>query len=364
MWVERLATAEFRNLDHDPIAFSRGVNLLIGENGHGKTNLLEAIYFFKFGRSFRTARDTDLIRFGAPFCRFEVECAYAPGHSESFAASVERNGAKQVKHNDKEVARYTELVGRFPIVLFGPQDLELVSGYPAERRRFLDMVGCMTDRVYLEELRGYRRVLAQRNAALKARQTVEAHGVWTEELIRRGCALVGRRTDLVRRLGALVGAHASGLEVPYAVDLVYDSELLEGRPEEVGCDEQFAARLAAVEADEIQRRMTLVGPHRDDLRLLAAGRDLRTYGSQGQRRLAAVLLRLAELSHLEEVLGEPCVLLLDDLFSELDPVVSARLKRMLDGEHQIFVSSPVGLDWERAMETRRFRVVEGKIEPL
>jgi len=172
--IHRLSTTHYRNLVHEPIEFTAGVNVFVGPNGHGKTNVLEAIHFFKFGRSFRTARDTELIRFEEAFCRAEVQLSYATGDSESFAVSVERNGSKRVKIGEKETARLSDLVGRYPCVIFGPHDLELTSGAPAERRRYLDMTGSMTDPSYLEGLRGYRRVVAQRNAALKGGQASKA----------------------------------------------------------------------------------------------------------------------------------------------------------------------------------------------
>lgn len=361
MRIQRLATTQFRNLVHDPIEFSGGVNLFIGENGHGKTNVLEAIFSFKFGRSFRTTRDVELVRFGEPFCRVDASAHFEAGGDERFEMSIERTGTKTIKHDGKVVSRYAELVGRYPAVLFGPHDLDVVSGYPAERRRFLDMVGSMTDRAYLDDLKAYRRVLKQRNAALKARRLNEAQGVWTEELIRCGCSVLERRQALTEEIAGQVAAHADTLGVTYPVTLAYESELATGRPEEVGCEEHFAAKLAAAEQEEMQRGSTLIGPHRDELRLMTGGRDLRRYGSQGQRRLAAILLRLAELSHLEARLRERCVLLLDDVFSELDDEVTAKLKRMLDGGHQIFVTSPVPLKWAGDVEAKAFRVADGVV---
>lgn len=344
------------------MTFSSGVNLIIGENGHGKTNLLEAIYLFKFGRSFRAQRDTDLISFGEPFCRVEVEAHYATGDKETFAASIERNGRKRIRLNNDDIPRLSDLVGRYPCVLFGPHDLALASGAPAERRRFLDMTGSMVDRSYLDTLRGYRRVLAQRNAALRAGDTSAARGVWAEELIKHGCALVGHRARLVAALEGQMRPHIEAMSMAKPLTLAYESELDDGRPEEVGREEHFAARLAAVESEELRRRTTLAGPHRDDLRLVLSARDLRRYGSQGERRLVAVLLRLTELSLIEGRLGEPAMLLLDDLFSELDPEVSSRLKTALgDADRQVFVTSPIPLEWGGAPD-RVIRVRAGHLE--
>ncbi|MEJ2722402.1 MAG: DNA replication/repair protein RecF [bacterium] len=361
MRIQQLSSTHFRNLSHDPLSLSTGVNLFVGDNGQGKTNILEALQFFKFGRSFRTGRDTELIKFNEEFCRMEIGVEYSRGDSEFFTAVIERSGAKRIKMNDQDVAKLSALVGHYPCVLFGPHDLALVSGGPVERRRFLDMTGSMTDRVYLDALRAYRRVLSQRNALLKRGGQRRTGRVWDEELVRTGCVLVERRCELVAQLAGCVTDQIDSLGMDYTVELSYESDLTGPFPEGVLREEHFAARLRAVEDEEMRRRTTLVGPHRDDMKLVLDGRDLRRFGSQGQKRLLAVLLRLSELSYLEQHLGEPCVLLLDDLFSELDEPVSKKLQNMLNGERQLFVTSPVMMDWHGGEANKVFRVANGTI---
>jgi DNA replication and repair protein RecF len=341
------------------VVFATGANVFVGDNGHGKTNILEALSLFKFGRSFRTSRDTDMVCFSEPFCRAEVVVEYSSGDGETFTASIERGGAKRIKVSDTEIPKLSELVGRYPCVLFGPQDLSLVSGAPAERRRFLDMTGSMTDRLYLDELRAYGRVLKQRNALLKTPGNRTARRVWDEELIQHGCALSKKRIELVDALRVHLLGHLDSLGVGYPVNVSYDAEFARNAPNEMGDEELFAALMANVEEEEERRRTTLVGPHRDDVRFALEDRDARRFASQGQRRLLAVLLRLTELSYLEEKLGEPCVLFLDDLFSELDHDVGQKLKRLLNKDHQIFVTSPVTMEWGEEESVRVFHIVEG-----
>ncbi len=365
MRIQRLATTHFRNLEHEPISFSPGVNLFVGHNGGGKTNILEALSLFKIGRSFRTHRDADLVHFGEPFCRIEVSVEKRDTGSGVFAASIERDGTKRIQMDSKEVGKLSELVGLYPCVLFGPQDLELVSGGPGERRGFLDVTGSMTDRAYFDELRGYRRVLGQRNSLLKNTRNSVSRGareVWDEELVRRGCAVIGRRVALVHALFSHLERHVAALGAPYRVEWVYESDVLQDGPEGVTPEEQFTARLADVQDEENRRKTTLIGPHRDDLRIYLDGKEIRRFGSQGQRRLLAVLLRLTELSFVEERLGEPCVLLLDDLLSELDHDASMKLRGLLENDHQIFVTSPVDLEWGHgASVPRTFRVENGRV---
>ena len=371
MRVDRLVCTQFRNLETIDLSFAPGVNLFVGDNGQGKTNILEAIQFFKFGRSFRTARDAELIRFGEDFCRVEVACALAAGDGERFAASIERAGAKKIKIHDKEIPRLSDLVGRYPCVLFGPTDLEIVSGAPAERRRFIDMVGSMTDPAYIRCAREYRRILTQRNAALKARAPDDEVNAWNTQIVTAGADLIALRRDLVAALETEMQAHARELHARYEFGLAYESTLLReaetmtaaaGEDDAPTLADVFAVKLGSLEFEERRRATTLAGPHRDDVSVRLDDKDLRKYGSQGQRRLFAVLLKLAELSLLEKRLKEACVLLLDDVFSEFDRDIMTQLQHLLDGTRQVFVTSPVDLDWAESENAKVYRVKAGSVE--
>lgn len=372
MRIERLVCTRLRNLTNLDLAFAPGVNLLVGANGQGKTNVLEAVHFFKFGRSFRTQRDVELIEFREPFGRVEATCIFDDGARVVFAASIERDGTKHIKTDGTEIERLSDLVGRYPCVLFGPGDLDVVAGAPAERRRFLDMVGSMTDAAYIRVAREYRRILHQRNASLRARASDYELNIWNEQITRAGADLILRRKALTRRLLDDLQAHARELAAPFDFAMSYESRLLPPG-EAAGADgedgdrarrvaESYAELLSASADEERRRLTTLAGPHRDDIALRLDGKDLRRYGSQGQRRLFAVLMKLAELSHLERELGERCALLLDDVFSEFDPAIMEKLQTLLHGGRQVFVTSPVDLPWAGAEGARRFRVDAGRVE--
>ena len=364
MLVEKIATTNFRNLANTEVSFSPGINLLIGENGHGKTNLLEAIAFFKFGRSFRTSRDTELIRFDEKFCRVETQCSHEKNGREKYSVSIDDCGTKKIKTGGNNISRLSELVGRYPVVLFGPSDLKLVSGPPGERRRFVDMVASMTDGGYVELLKKYRRVVEQRNAALKARAGGEELKAWNAELVEKGSELVVRRYQTLKKIGKHVTSHAAELGTPFSFSLKYSSSLhadVETDPEVGVVEGIFAAQLEKAKREELKKCTTLVGPHRDDVIVDLRGRELKKYGSQGQKRLFALLAKLAEKTHIENELGEPGVLMLDDVFSEFDKEITARLQKAFEGGRQVFVTSPVSLDWEDSRETRVFYVRAGHI---
>jgi DNA replication and repair protein RecF len=343
--IDRFEAAHFRNLSDGSIEFGPGLNLVVGSNGQGKTNLLEAIYFFRFGRSFRAQVETELIRFNESFCRAEVDCTFADGRREEFAFAIERRdgrAAKTIKVNGEVLPRRADLAGRFPVVLFGPHDLRVVSGEPEHRRRFFDMIGSMTNPGYLRAAAEYRRVVEQRNAALKGRVARDEMAAWNERLASTGVDLVVRRRNLVASIEIEMLAQARDLKSPFDFGMRYDSSLPASEPlDGAALLRAFHEKLAAVAHEEARRGVTLVGPHRDDVELVMDGHDLRRFGSQGQRRLFAVLLKLAEMSYLEAELREPCALLLDDVFSEFDEAIMGKLQRLLDGARQVFVTSPV-----------------------
>jgi DNA replication and repair protein RecF len=363
--VDRVQTANFRNLAGAAVELGPALNVLVGENGQGKTNLLEAIYYFRFGRSFRAQSDAELIRFDEPFCRMEVNATFADGHAETFACGIERRGNsvnRTIKVGGQLLPRRSDLAGRFPIVLFGPSDLRTVSGEPEHRRRFFDMVGTTTDPRYLRAANDYRRALDQRNAALKARASRDEMEAWNGRLIEPGAELVVRRRELSLRLEALMAAESQALENPFTFSMQYESTLLP--PEGASLDEiqqRFHERLLATASEEMRRGITLTGPHRDDIQLCLGPNDLRRFGSQGQRRLFAVLLKLAELAHIESELREPCVLLLDDVFSEFDAAIMSRLQRLFEGQRQVFVTTPVELPQRESEHTRVLHVREGRV---
>jgi len=370
--ITRIATRQFRNLSGVRLDFSPGVNVFVGPNGQGKTNILEAICYFKFARSFRTRRDSDLIAFHEPHAGVDSHVIYDAGDSEQFSFVVSRRSRRRIRVGHKELERSAALVGRYPCVLFGPHDLVVVSGEPSLRRRFVDSVGSMVDQTYLASARAYARVLKQRNAALRARRDEQTVGALSRQLAHAGGTLTMYRAKIIEVLAKALHTHASESEAPYDLNIEYESMAWRSAGEAAGArgataqptpaqlEEILLTRLCERADEERRRQTTLSGPHRDDLLLTLDGRDLRRFGSQGQRRLFAVLLRLAEMSALEECLGEQCVLLLDDVFAEFDTEITRRLQRFLGGGRQVFVTTPVALVWTGSATV--FRVDNGVVE--
>lgn len=351
MRLSGLALRHFRNLGNQDLELPPEGVAIIGDNAQGKSNFLEAIYYLETFRSFRGARDEHLVAFGEDVFRIagttEVERADARPRTEVAAAFQRRGKKKKVSLDGSEPERIGEALGRLSAVIFSPADIELVSGGPAERRRFLDVVLSLNAQGYLESLQSYRKALHQRNAALKAGASGSAVAAWDRLLVGAGAeVMVARRVWIERRCGAFGDYYqrVSGgrrARMTYRPSVAHDGA---GHVEAVAA----AFRDALIDTCERERRqgVTVVGPHRDDVRLEledgADGLDLRDYGSGGQRRTAALALRLVEAMTIREARQRRPLILLDDVFAELDAGRSERVLELMDTEDagQVVLTAP------------------------
>ncbi|MGI6359190.1 MAG: DNA replication/repair protein RecF [Bacillota bacterium] len=323
MRIERLVIQDWRNYRRCDLSLHSGLNILIGKNAQGKTNLLESIHFLSTGRSHRTSSQSDLIRWEAP--GFFLHATVQKRHvNVSIDFSLARDNQRRLKINGVIEHRLSCLLGVINSVIFDPDDLQLLKGAPALRRRFLDVEISQVSQRYLYALQQYSRVLKQRNQALKnlvthsERETVD---VWDEQLVNYGSRLIAMRQQALFTLQA----HAK----KNLKDISQGREDLElsyrpfGRKLTLSFQEdtirhQFWEILQREKPREYLRRQSLVGPHRDDFVCLVNGVDIRSFGSQGQQRSSVLALKLAELEYMREMTGDYPVLLLDDVLSELD----------------------------------------------
>ena len=313
--LSSLALRDFRNFERLDLALPANGLAVIGDNGQGKTNLLEAIYYLELLRSARAARDMDLVRFGA--LGFHIEGITHAGGSISigFERATKR---KRVKIDGAPVDRFSDAVGALPAVLFSPADIELIAGAPVARRRYLDVLLALSSRPYLAALQRYRGALVRRNAALRtmARSGRADAGVrvWDAPLAEAGGILWSARAAWVTRMTDRFSSLCAAIGEGARVTLRYASSL---EPS----DDPAHAIMDALEskrAMDVRHGLTHAGPHRDDLSLALGGHDLRTFGSAGQHRSAAIALRMIEWETLRDARGGPPMLLLDDPFAELD----------------------------------------------
>ena len=347
MQITELTLRSYRSYETLHLAFDPGVQIFLGANAQGKTNIIEALYYAAFGRSHRTSSDAELIRVGADgahiglsFRRHDV-----PGElSFTFA-----RGARRRITYAGESLRQRDLVGILPMVLFSPEDLFLVKGAPALRRRYLDAELSQASPAYYGELLRYTRILKQRNAVLKdIRERLAAPDdlpPWDAQFARSAAYIVTRRIAAVAQLGALSARVQAVLAAGEELALAY--EIAGAGAEDFAEDDMTEAlhvwynkMLCEGRARDIARAATGVGPHLDDLVLRVGGMSLRSYGSQGQQRTGALALKLAELFYLQENIGEAPILLLDDVMSELDADRRRALLDFIRHEHiQTFITA-------------------------
>jgi len=370
-----LGLRDFRNLGSQDLEIPPEGVAIIGDNAQGKSNLLEAIYYLETFRSFRGARDDQLVAFGEDVFRIagSVEDGGGRGssRSEEVAAAFQRRGRrKKVTLDGREPDRLGEALGRLAAVIFSPADVELVSGGPVERRRFLDIVLSLNEEGYLTALQDYKRVLSRRNAALKDGQWGAAVGAWDPGLVRAGAQVMRARHCWIARQSDAFGAYYARVADEGDARMEYRPNVRLGTDASVESIES-SFREALATSCERERRLgsTIVGPHRDDLLLrlerdAAGGLDLREYGSGGQRRTAALALRLVEASTIREARGRRPLILLDDVFAELDAGRSERVLHMMEAEEtgQVVLTAPRDDDVRIRKDTLpRWSIVGGRI---
>ncbi len=336
MIVSQLVLEDFRNYRYQAFHFAPGVNLLLGGNAQGKTNAIEALYLLATGASHRTARDIDLVREGASRLCIralitddtavrEVESSYSPA------------GGKRLTVGRRTYRRLGGIQTGLQVVLFAPEDLELVKGAPSRRRYFLDEEVFQASPAYRKVLAHYNRCLAHRNRLLKEysgrRAPAGAIETWDRQLVEPGCALVSMRHAVLSQLAPVVA------RVQQQLTGGRESLVISYQPSVPPDQRLFLAELERRRAEERARGVTLTGPHRDDFTMNIGGMELRARGSQGQQRCAVMALKVAVMTHLENTTGQSPVLLLDDILSELDPHRQQELLHMLSEDSQTVITS-------------------------
>jgi DNA replication and repair protein RecF len=324
VFLSRLSLENFRNFTKKEFHFENGINVLWGKNATGKSNLIEAIYFSLTGKPSRAGKEDELIQFSLPYARIET-CVEKKKKKFILEASLERiegNSTRKIlKLNRNPIRRVSELMGEFKAVLFSPQDQSLVQGEPFYRRRFLDFMLCQTSKMYLHSYMKYQGVKDQRNSLLKQTHSSAELFPWNSKLIESGSQLLLKRLEILPELSVLSQKAHHFLCQSESLELQYLSSF--PLPEQHKRDletiqESFEKALAETAQEEKKRGITLVGPHRDDMKIFINNLDARLFASQGQQKTAALSMRLAEGMFFEKMEEEPPVYLLDDCFSELD----------------------------------------------
>jgi DNA replication and repair protein RecF len=367
--LDTISLRDFRNLARLDLGLPDAGAVVVGENGQGKSNLLEAIYYLHLLRSVRGARDVDVVRFGAP--GFHISARTSGGAYHELSAGFERQGRrKRVKLDGGEPPRLSDALGALPCVLFSPADVDLVAGAPSSRRRYLDILLALSSRPYLAALQRYRSALAQRNAALRdsmrggASRAEQRVAVWEAPLAEHGAVLWRERVLWSERAAERFAELCAAIGEQAPVAMRYATALEPAAMEQQHIVEALARSLEQKRGIDMRRGITHAGPHRDDLALTLDGRELRAFGSAGQQRTAAIALRLLESETLHDRLGAAPLFLLDDPFAELDARRSGRILDLLadQGMGQTLLTVPREGDIPPALSTlARWRIAAGEV---
>ena len=377
MYVRRLELTDFRSYSRAEIDLNPGPSVIVGPNGYGKTNLVEAMGYVATLSSHRVSSDQPLVRVGAE--RAIVRCAIVHDERELLVElEIVPGKANRARLGRAPVTRARDIVGALRLVLFAPEDLALVRGDPAERRRYLDDLLVQRQPRYSAVRADYERVLKQRNALLRTAYLARKVGgtggrtgdlstldVWDSHLAQHGADLIAGRLDLCAALGTHVAKAYDAVSAGRGeARVAYDARSwLEGGQvslERVAIAERMGEALAAARPSEVERGVTLVGPHRDDITLTLGEMPAKGYASHGESWSLALALRLAAFELLRGEGIEP-VLVLDDVFAELDSGRRDRLAEMVAAASQVLVTCAVEADVPRSLAGERYVVGEGEV---
>ncbi len=313
MVINNLALNNYRNYLSEEISFSEGINILYGDNAQGKTNILEAIYMLATTKSHRTSKDKEIINLG-----FDEGHIKASVNKRCINYRIDmhlrRNKSKGVAIDQVPVRKTSQLMGMVNVVLFSPEDLDIIKDGPSERRRFIDMELCQLNKIYYSNLSNYNKILNQRNNLLKNiyydKSQMDMLDVWDAQLVDFGIKIIKDRNNFIDKINEII------LDIHKR--LTGDKEIISVKYDKNVTEEEFAKELSLKRDIDLRYQNTQVGPHRDDISFYINDMDVKTYGSQGQQRTVALSLKLAEIELVKELIGDNPILLLDDVMSELD----------------------------------------------
>ena len=362
MILTQIKLMNFRNYTALSFAPSPGINVLIGQNAQGKTNILESIYLCCIGKSHRAKRDIEMIR-RAP----EVKAAYCglqvsrrDGH-RTVEVMLSADARKRIKVLGQPIARMSALMGHINCVFFSPEDLQLIKSGPSGRRKYLDVTLCQIRPAYYSALYQYNAALAQRNALLRryTPNRVQELSALDEVLAAKGGRILVQRAEFTRRIQEQAGRIHAEIAAKERLQVGYHTQI--DAQDEATAADQLYAQLEQRREEDLRRVVTTVGPHRDDMEILINEKEARAYASQGQQRTAVLALKLAALSMMRQETGELPILMLDDVLSELDDDRRTALLQNIEG--QAFITAAVRPQ-ERMTGAQMYLIHDGTLRAL
>lgn len=373
MYFSTIRLRSFRNHTDTTLNLGRGTNVLVGDNGQGKTNILEAISYLCLTKSFYASSDSIVLGFGNEM--FEVEGVVTSDSGTDSTLRVAYGlvaGEKVFSINRRRIEPLSSIIGRFPIVVLSPEHAPITFGGPSDRRRFIDLLISQANNLYFENLLDYRRILKHRNKILQDARVERSNPgpliePWTEQLVNSGATLIYRRRQFVLEFRSyieqayhkLASNEDPGIEYVPSVPLPADEN-------ETAIRTAFSCALTGCTREELRTGTTLLGPHRDELAFTVNGIDLRKFASQGQHKTFLIALKVGEFAYLKECRGETPVMLMDDVFSELDEQRSAKVLAFFSELGQTIITSTQSHVFDTALSfgerNKKFLVGRGAVE--
>lgn len=359
MYIKEVTLKNFRNYEYEKVQFKDGLNVVIGNNAMGKTNLLESILCCGIGKSTKTTKYKELIRWNNKnaYIKIILQKKYREHTIEFYISDNEK---KNIKIDGIPIKKISELIGLMNVIFFSPDEMKLIKESPVERRRFMDISLSQQFKPYLYALSKYNEIISQRNSLLKESYKNEKIKdmlvLWDTQLAKEGAYIVSKRYEFIQKLKNFANeAHLKITNNSEILDLEYESSVKFSSLDEI--QTQLENKLKETVDKDLSLQYTTIGPHRDDILIKSNNIDVRKYGSQGQQRTCALSLKLAEISLFKDELGETPILLLDDVLSELD---EGRRNMLMDisSSLQTIITCT---DFEMPLNHNEIRILNGKV---
>ena len=371
MILEKLQIIQFRNISKESIRFDKKVNILYGKNGQGKTSFLETIYILALTKSFKAHSDKIFLQHSRNFLEIKGDFIAANNDNMEIRYYYSEAEGKNVFLNGNKLDKFSDLIGIVPVVLLSLEDFELTYGMPVNRRRFMDILLSQVHPLYLNALQNYKRCLAQRNKLLtlikEIKEPPSSLEPWDEQLVKYGSEIVRYRLKFVDFLSQRLAVNyrtissiaEEDVNVEYKTNIKSEEKITE--PEKI--TDLFEEKLLKSKEKDIYKESTTIGPHRDDLLFLKNGYPFKTYGSQGENKTFLIALKLVESEYVLQNANEEPLLLLDDIFGELDEYRIGHLLDYISGIGQTFITTTVQQKFQNVSlnEANFYKVQDGKI---
>ncbi len=373
MILKNIILENFRNYVQETVELNPKINLFIGENAQGKTNLIEAIYYLATGRSFRNSRELEIINWNKDYLRLQIKFFKKSVNREFFIDFYyDKKGNKQLKINGVKQKKLSNLWGLLQLVKFSPDDLNIIKAGPQERRKYFDLEICQLSPDYYHLNSQFYKILQQRNILLKEIRDKDKKDdlleIWDEQLVKKGSMIIKKRIDFLKKLVPVAkNTHKEITSQKELLDITYNSVLIDNPDTDIeDIEKKYLLKLKEERKQEIIKGVTLTGPHRDDVLFYLNGKNLKIFGSQGQQRTAILALKIAQLKLFSYLNEEHPLLLLDDVMSELDDYRRQYLINLIqNNEIQTFITG-TNLDFMKGNFDKRgiYLVENGNIKNL